>query len=293
MHYGLKLVITYDFDRPTGGGRQHLRVLPAELPGAQVVLTQELTITPKPRERRSFTDFFGTEVVELVMAPGLTECRIELVAEVIRHEDGDALDISPPVAKLVEELAQLSQLGPLSPHHYRAASPRIGADAAIAGFAAKATAGVETSRRAIEALGRALHAHMTFDAEATEVDTPPSVAFAMKRGVCQDFAQIMIGGLRSLGIPAAYVAGYLRTLPPEGKPRLEGADAMHAWVSAWAGTESGWLHYDPTNACWAGIDHLIVGQGRDYGDVAPIIGSLRAEGGQRGTHAVDLVELEA
>ena len=89
---------------------------------------------------------------------------------------------------------------------------------------------------------------MRYDPDATEVDTPLAEAFAARHGVCQDFSHIMIAGLRSLGIPAGYVSGFLRTMPPPGKPRLEGADAMHAWVRAWCGAEAGWIEYDPTNA---------------------------------------------
>ncbi|MCW1920251.1 transglutaminase family protein [Rhodobacter sp. KR11] len=293
MIYDLKLVIAYEFDRPTGGGRQHLRITPADLPGLQSLLSHEISISPPPKERRSFTDFWGTEVTELVLPPGMTDCKITLKARVLRQDPEMGLDISPAPVALATELAEVTRLGSASPQHFLTASPRIAPDAAIAAFAAKAMAAAPTVQSAIEALGRALHGHMTFDPKATEVDTPPAVAFALRRGVCQDLAQIMIAGLRSQGIPAAYVAGYLRTLPPPGKPRLEGADAMHAWVAAWAGVQAGWLAYDPTNACWVAADHLIVGQGRDYGDVAPVVGSLRTEGGQRGSHAVDLVASSA
>ena len=129
---------------------------------------------------------------------------------------------------------------------------------------------------------------MTFDNTATEVDTMPAEAFAMKRGVCQDFAHIMILGLQALGIPAAYVSGYLRTLPPEGGVKLEGVDAMHAWVRAWCGVSQGWIEYDPTNATLIGSDHIVVGYGRDYTDMAPIKGQLRSSGGQVGSQAVDV-----
>src|SRR5438445_2505899 len=104
---------------------------------------------------------------------------------------------------------------------------------------------------------------------ATTVQTRASDAFALKRGVCQDFSHIMIAGLRGLGIPAGYVSGFLRTIPPKGKPRLEGADAMHAWVKAWCGRDAGWQEFDPTNGIRASNDHITVGYGRDYSDVAP------------------------
>ena len=293
MQYDLRLVIRYEFDRPTGAGRQQLRIQPAEMPGLQSLLATETTITPDPSERREFTDFFGTQVLEVVMAAGLTKCEIAMTARVVRHALGIELDISPPLTRLPAELEQVTGIGATSPHHFLSPSPRIAPDAAIATYAATQIAKTETTRAAIEALGQALHNDLSFDAKATEVDTTPSEAFTLKRGVCQDFAQIMICGLRSLGIPAAYVGGFLRTLPPPGKPRLEGADAMHAWVRAWAGIEAGWVDYDPTNACFAYTDHIAVGQGRDYGDVAPVTGALRMDGGQKGSHAVDLVEVPA
>ena len=293
MHYDLRLVIRYDFDRPTGAGRQLLRIQPADMGSQQHLQSCDIVISPDPSERREFTDFFGTKVLEVVMAPGLTKCEIAMTAKVVRMPLGGELDISPPLDRLDEELEEITEIGGTSPHHFLSASPRIAHDPAIAAFAKAAVEGAETTRAAIAAVGNALHAHMTFDGEATEVDTPPAEAFKLKRGVCQDFAQIMIAGLRSLGIPAAYVGGFLRTLPPPGKPRLEGADAMHAWVRAWAGAEAGWVDHDPTNAVFADTDHIAVGHGRDYGDVAPVTGALRMDGGQKGSHAVDLIERPA
>jgi transglutaminase-like putative cysteine protease len=293
MQYDLRLVIHYEFDRPTGAGRQLLRIQPAEMPGLQNLLACDTVIKPEPSERREFTDFFGTKVLEVVMAPGLRSIEIAMKARVVRLPLGEELDMSPPLNRLAEELEEVTDLGPASPHHFLTNSPRITLDPAIAAFAREAVEGTETARAAIAALGKAIHDLMTFDSKATEVDTAPAEAFALKRGVCQDFAQIMISGLRSLGIPAAYVGGFLRTLPPPGKPRLEGADAMHAWVRAWAGAEAGWLDHDPTNDCFADTDHIAVGHGRDYGDVAPVTGALRMDGGQKGSHAVDLIERPA
>ncbi|RUV32866.1 transglutaminase family protein, partial [Mesorhizobium sp. M5C.F.Ca.IN.020.32.2.1] len=134
-----------------------------------------------------------------------------------------------------------------------------------------------------------IYRDFTYDGEATTVQTRASDAFDLKRGVCQDFSHIMIAGLRGLGVPAGYVSGFLRTIPPRGKPRLEGADAMHAWVKVWCGRDTGWQEFDPTNGMRASNDHITVGHGRDYSDVAPIVGVLKTTGGQVGEQAVDVI----
>jgi transglutaminase-like putative cysteine protease len=146
---------------------------------------------------------------------------------------------------------------------------------------------------AVVALGQAIYAEMTFDADATTVDTPASEAFAARKGVCQDFSHIMIACLRGIGVPAGYVSGFLRTIPPPGKPRLEGADAMHAWVRAWCGSQAGWMEFDPTNNKLASEDHIVVARGRDYSDVAPVKGIMRIAGGQKSEQAVDVIPLGA
>ncbi len=113
---------------------------------------------------------------------------------------------------------------------------------------------------------------------ATDVSTPPLQALELKQGVCQDFAQVMIAVLRSLGLAARYVSGYLLTQPPPGKPRLIGADASHAWASVYC-PEAGWMEFDPTNNCIAGHSHVRLAYGRDYSDVAPLRGVIRGGGG--------------
>lgn len=290
MDYTLRLEIRYRFQRPSGGGRQIVRVMPATLPGRQLVKSCRLAIQPAPLEEHGFTDFFGTGAVEVVLPAGLRDLSVVMAAEVDRRPVPSGPDASPPLSALPGELAAVLDVSGDSPHHFLSPSPRIPDVGEICAFALAATAGAATAVEVIEQLGLALHEAMAFDADATEVDTPVAEAFAGRKGVCQDFAQIMIAGLRHLGVPAAYVAGYLRTLPPPGKPRLQGADAMHAWVRAWAGHQTGWIEYDPTNACRVDTDHIVVGYGRDYSDVAPVTGSLRLEGGQQGSHSVDIAE---
>lgn len=124
---------------------------------------------------------------------------------------------------------------------------------------------------ALLALNQRIHSEFTYMPESTHVTTPPSEVLQKKRGVCQDFAHVLICCLRSVGIPSRYVSGYLLTQPPPGRPRLIGADASHAWVSAFAG-DAGWIDLDPTNNMTPGTDHITVAWGRDYADVAPIQG---------------------
>ena len=181
-------------------------------------------------------------------------------------------------------------MGSSSPLHHLAPSFRVPLSAAMTRFARAALPeGAVTAREAALAVCAALHRHMRFDTRATTVDTPAAEAFARRSGVCQDFSHIAIACLRGIGIPAGYVSGFLRTRPPPGRPRLEGADAMHAWVRVWTGVEAGWIEIDPTNDCLAGSNHITVARGRDYADVAPIKGSFRISGGQRSQQSVDVV----
>lgn len=288
--YAVRLTISYEFDRPSGAGRQAFRVMPAHVPGVQHVSNAQITITPQPTELGGFIDFFGTAVTEAAMPAGLTRLDLVLTAEVERlvtHKP----DLSCAVGALDAEIAAHRAIDAMSPHHFLRPTLGLPFDPAIAAYALVETAGAHSVHSAVEALGRALHRDMAFDATATTVDTPPSQAFSQRRGVCQDFAQIMVAGLRALGIPAAYVGGYLRTRPPAGQPRLIGADAMHAWVRAWGGHAAGWIDYDPTNACAALGDHIAIGFGPDYAAVAPVTGMLRLDSAQVGTHAVDIFEM--
>lgn len=290
MIYDIRLSIRYEFATPAGGGRHLLRLLPAEVAGVQHVRQAGLDATPAPVDRSEFFDFFGNRVVELALPAGHRSLRFDARAVVERLAPPECA-LSLARDDLPAALAAMASVSPASPHHFTAPSPRIDADGDITAHARAVTRDADNVTDAVQALGRALHAEMRFDAGATTVDTPPTEAFRRRHGVCQDFAQVMIAGLRGLGIPAGYVSGYLRTLPPAGQPRLEGADAMHAWVRAWAGPQAGWVEYDPTNACLAGTDHVTVSVGRDYGDVAPVSGVLRLAGGQSTSHAVDMVEL--
>jgi transglutaminase-like putative cysteine protease len=159
-------------------------------------------------------------------------------------------------------------------------------------YAARILDGGAPSGEAILALARRIKADFKYAPGVTTVDTSVEEIFLEREGVCQDFAHLMIAALRGVGVPAAYVSGFLRTRPPPGRPRLAGADAMHAWVNVWLGDELGWTGFDPTNGMVALDDHLVVAVGRDYSDVAPIDGVLITAGPQKTRHAVDVVPVE-
>jgi transglutaminase-like putative cysteine protease len=138
-------------------------------------------------------------------------------------------------------------------------------------------------------LARRIRADFAYDPDATKVDTPAQEAFRRRRGVCQDFAHVMIAAVRGLGLPALYVSGYIRTIPPPGKERLAGADASHAWTSVWCGPRMGWKDFDPTNAQAVQNDHIVVARGRDYSEVSPVESLVLSSGHHTLDVEVDVV----
>lgn len=293
MIYDIGLTIAYTYDHPAVAGRHILRLLPADLPGVQRRISGALLISPEPAERRQILDFFGNAGVEVAFRAAHDEILFRVAARVERNAEPPGFDISPGIDRLAQEIADYRGLDADAPHHFLGTSPRVATAPEMTAYAQGQIDTAMTVAGAVRAIGLALHRDMSFDPEATTVDTPPSEAFARRQGVCQDFAQVMIACLRGIGIPAGYVSGFLRTNPPPGQPRLEGSDAMHAWVRAWCGWQTGWIEYDPTNALIVGTDHVLVARGRDYGDVAPVKGVLRIAGEQKSEQAVDVVPVPA
>jgi transglutaminase-like putative cysteine protease len=164
---------------------------------------------------------------------------------------------------------------------------RRGAD--LAAYASPSFAPGRAIADAVRELTERIHRDFRYDAQATTLATPLSEVLERRHGVCQDFAHLAIGCLRSLGLPARYVSGYLRTRPPAGRARLIGADASHAWVSAYCG-DSGWIDFDPTNNMIPSNDHITIAWGRDYDDVSPVKGVILGGGEHTMAIAVDVAE---
>ncbi|MFN3765484.1 MAG: transglutaminase domain-containing protein [Aliihoeflea sp.] len=292
MLYDIKLTMRFDYSGLAGGGRHAIRVLPQTLGVHQRMIAGHVDVDPVPRERSARTDFFGNPVTDCAFDAIPDDLVYTAQARVERFAPVHVAADSALLADLASELEAARTLLARSPAHFLNASALVPPHAGVRDYAQKTTKAAHTIFDAAQALNAALHADMRYDAEATDVDTPLAEAFEARHGVCQDFSHIMIAGLRHVGIPAAYVSGYLRTIPPKGQPRLEGADAMHAWVSAWCGTKIGWVEFDPTNELVVAADHIVVGYGRDYADVPPVRGVIRTAGGQTATQAVDVLPLD-
>jgi transglutaminase-like putative cysteine protease len=292
MLYDIQLTLLHKYAQPAGNSRHLLRVLPQAIVGRQNLMSHMTEAFPLPEARQDRVDFFGTALTSVTQAEPHLEMQVAMACRVEVLPPQLWSDVSLNLPQLRDQVNACRDLGPAAPVHFMGPSYRLVPDAAIAAFARDVTRKGETAAETTIRLGQALHDAMQFDAKATTVDTPATDAFTLRRGVCQDFTHIMIIALQSLGIPAGYVSGYLRTLPPPGKARLVGVDAMHAWVKAWCGPAMGWVEYDPTNATLVGTDHIVVGYGRDYADVSPILGHLRSSGAPVAKQMVDVAPVE-
>jgi len=293
MLYDVYVELHYDYEGFVHGDRHLVRVAPSSIAGLQRVIASSITFDPKPDTETTFVDFFNNLVTTISYGGYHDRLDVRLSARVGVEDEIQSADLSPDVAGLQRDLAGLWSLDANSPHHFLAASPRVAVSKPITDYARESVKRTTSVRAAAMDLCLSIHRDFAYDKDATKVDTLPLEAFTLRKGVCQDFSHIMIAGLRGVGIPAAYVSGFLRTIPPKGKPRLEGADAMHAWVRVWCGQHAGWIEFDPTNAMLAGPDHITIGHGRDYTDISPIVGVLRtSHGGHEMKQAVDVIRVE-
>jgi len=184
---------------------------------------------------------------------------------------------SPPWPLVAESLRYQAGEVRSEAVEFTLSSPFATRDPVLASFARRAFLPGHSLAEGARALMHLIHAEFKYAPLSTHVGTRATEALAQRRGVCQDFAHVMIGACRSLGLSARYVSGYLLTHPPAGQPRLIGADASHAWAEVWC-PRQGWLALDPTNDVVAGIDHVTLAWGRDYADVAPLRGVIRGGG---------------
>ncbi|MEG3164619.1 transglutaminase family protein [Sphingomonas sp. PB2P19] len=288
MIYDIRHVTTFDYGASVKFARCNLRLKPIDWPG-QRLESYALSVHPAGRISAARAEAGLANVTRLVVDSPVRHLTIESTSRMIVDRLVPVpADDDPTLGEIAAMARASTDLSAASPANYLYPSPLIPLDHAIADWCAPDLAPERGSLEAGIALARRIQNAFEFDSSATFVDTPPHEAFLKRRGVCQDFAQIMITGLRAAGLPAAYASGYIRTIPPVGQPRLVGADATHAWVLLWCGPVHGWVGVDPTNGIWMASDHIVMAVGRDYAEIAPVDGVVLGSGAQDMQVSVDV-----
>ena len=287
----------YRYAQPVSLSQQLLHLAPRDVP-RQRCSAQTLHIEPAPSRRLDGTDAFGNPLVRLEFDRPHEVLRIvsELRIERVRRETALDPSASPAwedvAAALAYRAGNRPEAAALEAVRYRFQSPYVRIKRLFADYAGDCFTPRRPLLDAGIALMRKLHRDFRYDPKATEIDTPLTEVFATKRGVCQDYAHVMLACLRSLGLAARYVSGYLRTTPRPGGPRLVGADASHAWVSLYC-PRSGWVDFDPTNDLLPELAHITVAWGRDFGDVSPLRGVILGGGAHELEVGVAVTPIEA
>lgn len=257
----------------------------------QHVERASIVADPAPQRTAEGTDYFGNGTLYLSFAEPHAQLTVELDATVdVQYPAPPEAAATPPWDDVREALR-----GAASPELVEAAefvfeSPLASATAEIAAYAEPSFPARRPMLEAVRDLTARIHRDFIFDPSATIVTTPLAQVMEQKRGVCQDFAHLEIAALRAMGLAARYVSGYIRTYRPDG-PGLTGADASHAWVSVFC-PGAGWIDIDPTNDLVVGDEHIMLGWGRDYGDVAPIRGVILGGGQHYLDVAVEVTPLQ-
>lgn len=288
MIYDISHVTTYSYEASVGSTRCAIRLTPRDSKG-QRVLGSRIEATPTPESAQENEDFFGNRIVEVAIREPHARLRIAVSARVeVNREEPPAAGLTPAWESVARAAAAVRTLGRESPIHWLFPSRLTPLHAPVTEYARESFPQGRPVLEGAAEFMRRIKEDFAYDPQATHVATPLGDAFESRGGVCQDFAHIMIAGLRGLALPAAYVSGYIRTVPAPGQPRLEGVDASHAWVAIWCGEPFGWIHLDPTNAMFADDNHIVVAIGRDYADVSPIDGVVVGAGRQALAVSVDI-----
>lgn len=287
MIYKILHRTTYRYKYPVSVGNHVACLKPRSLPHHQVECS-ELQIHPAPATRTERVDYFGNLLCFFTIQEPHTELVVEARSEV-RVEQHLAVPArqAPPWEEVARSLATDRSPAGLEAYQFSFESPRIRIRPEFASYALQSFTPGRPLPEALLDLTARIHSDFRFDSKVTNVRTPAEEVFRKRRGVCQDFAHVQIACLRSLNLAARYVSGYLRTYPPAGKPRLVGADASHAWVSAYC-PGMGWLDVDPTNNLVPSDGHVTLAWGRDYSDVSPLRGLVLGGGAHTLKVAVDM-----
>ena len=267
----------YSYEKPVSSSYGQLHMLPREL-ATQHCRSASVEISPRPERYRERTDFFGNRAAYFALHEPHRHLRV-MVTSLVEVQEPPA-ELSLFGQHSWEHVRDVVADGDNIPHEaleHLLDSPRIVAADVYREYAAAAFKPGAGVVEAVTALCSQIHADFEYKPGSTSVTTTLEKAFANRRGVCQDFAHLGIACLRSLGLPARYVSGYLETDPPPGRAKLTGADGSHAWLSVFI-PQTGWVDVDPTNDQLVGDRYITTAIGRDYGDVPPMNGVIYTTG---------------
>lgn len=252
-------------------------------------INYRIAIKPTPVVTHRREDYFGNNMLAFSIEENHRQLIVTASGRVeVQYEPAPPASSTPAWEQVRDSIADKSDPRWLEAIQFRFDSPRI---KAVTQFELYARESFTCKRPILEAvvdLNERIHRDFDYDPTATTVHTTTEEAYQLKRGVCQDFAHIQIACLRSLGLSAKYVSGYLRTHTPAGQARLIGADQSHAWVSVYCGQRVGWIDVDPTNDKLSDLDHIPIAWGRDYTDVVPVRGVFLGGGNHQVTVSVDV-----
>ncbi|MGB3210346.1 MAG: transglutaminase family protein [Desulforhopalus sp.] len=287
MKYRITHKTGYKYSAPASLSQNELFLSPRSTP-SQSIVESHLSIVPEPQYRHRRIDYFGNTVDVFMIQHPHNELAVaatsvvETTNPVIPAPGGTA-----PWEDVVRRLAAHTQPTDLDAFQFIFASPLITTSQEAISYAASSfTRGTPVLAGATDLMRRIFN-EFSYDKTASTVDTTVSQVLENRKGVCQDFAHLAISCLRSLGLAARYVSGYLETIPPPGKPKLVGSDASHAWVAIFI-PDFGWVDFDPTNNQLTNESYITLAWGRDYGDVAPVKGVVMGGGTHRLSVTVDV-----
>lgn len=279
----------YHYSEPATLSQNELFLHPRET-ASQEVLQSHLNISPQPQHLNQHMDYFDNLVQVFMVQQQHKELVITAESLVKTNRPvSPSPEKTAPWESVVQSLATHERSDELDACQFVFASPLITIPDGIETYARPSfPPGTPVLAGAMDLMHR-IFTDFTYDKAATTVDTPVEQLLIDRRGVCQDFAHLTISCLRSLGLAARYVSGYLETQPPPGKPKIIGADASHAWLSLFL-PEVGWVDLDPTNDLIPGEKHITLAWGRDYGDITPVKGVVMGGGVHTLSVMVDVVE---
>ncbi len=286
MKYRVTHVTRYEYAYKVSHAH-HLVHMSPRATGRQQVDVTELTIDPKPSARRVETDYFGNRIERIEIREPHKELTVTSVSEVRLAPQQMLL----PGVAWNDWVSQLDRSGEPFDQQFRCDSPHIRLHSSLRTYAEQSFDQGRDLVEAVRELNQRIFQEFKYDQTATNVSTPLRQVLRERRGVCQDFAHLAVGCLRSLGLAARYVSGYLETRPPPGRPRLVGADASHAWASVLL-PGGQWLDLDPTNNVLPEERHITVAWGRDFSDVSPLRGVVLGGGHHQVHVSVDTAPLD-